>query len=87
MTREHEIYDADGNLLGNISLSDMQMKRLAAGGLISVRYHTPQLLRQVLGEHSGVFELMLKDGKIVSQGAEELKRYIALLDAIEVANA
>jgi hypothetical protein len=87
MRREHEIFDGNGESLGHITLSDNQMKTLATGGLIAVRYHTPQLLRAALGDRNGLFELKLIDGKIVAQAPEEAKRYIALLDDMEKAHA
>ena len=87
MRREHEIFDNDGNSLGKIPLSENQMKTLAMGCLIAVRYHTPQMLREILGDRSGLFELRLADGNIVTQGTEETKRYIAMLDDIDKANA
>lgn len=87
MTREHEIFDTDGNSLGNITLSDTQMKTLATGSLIAVRYHTPQRLRELLGDRHGLFELRLENGRITAADPAELKRYIDLLDAIEYAHA
>ena len=87
MTREHEIFDTDGNSLGNITLSDTQMKTLATGSLIAVRYHTPQLLRPALGDRNGLFELKLEGEHITATDPGEVKRYIQLLDAMEQAGA
>jgi len=83
MRREHEIFDSDGGSLGHITLSQNQMKTLATGGLIAVRYHTPQLLRDVLGDRHGLFELKLDGEHITATDPGEVKRYIELLDAIE----
>lgn len=87
MRREHEIFDGNGESLGHITLSDNQMKTLATGGLIAVRYHTPQLLRAALGDRHGLFELKIEDGRITATDPGEVKRYIEMLDAIEKAHA
>jgi len=87
MKREHEIFDGNGDSLGRITLSHNQMKTLATGGLIAVRYHTPQLLRPTLGDRNGLFELKLEGEHITATDPGEVKRYIALLDAMEQAGA
>jgi len=87
MRREHEIFDGNGDSLGNITLSNWQMKTLATGGLVAVRYHTPQLLRPALGDRNGLFELKLEGERITATDPGEVKRYIELLDAMEQAGA
>jgi hypothetical protein len=87
MRREHEIFDGNGESLGRLTLSQNQMKTLATGGLIAVRYHTPQLLRGALGDRNGLFELKLEGEHITASDPGEVKRYIELLDAIEQAHA
>jgi hypothetical protein len=88
MRREYEIFDGNGDSLGRLTLSQNQMKTLATGGVIAVRYHTPQRLRDALGDRHGLFELKLDaGGHITATDPGEVKRYIELLDAIEQAHA
>ena len=47
------IFDGDGNEIADIPLSEKQQRRARAGEEIVVIYHTPQMLRYLLGEHSG----------------------------------
>jgi hypothetical protein len=81
-----EIFDADGNSIGKIPLSARQLDLLAVGENITVQFHTPQLLRHLVGEHSGFF-LLGKNaaGHIVvpPDQVAELKRFIKLFTDIK----
>ena len=81
-----EIFDVDGNSLGKIPLSARQMDLLAVGENITVQYHTPQLLRHLVGERSGSFEL----GKnaagqivVVPDDVVALQRFVKLFTDIK----
>lgn len=56
------VHDADGNVVAEISaLSEKMQGILATGGEITMIYHTPQMMRGMLGERNGSFSLH-KDG-------------------------
>jgi len=72
-----DVFDKDGNELGFVTLSENQMAALTDGEIV-VSFHTPQLMRPTLGDHSGRFTLRDDAGRIVCEEPEELKRYLDL---------
>ena len=80
-----EIFDGDGNRLGDIVLSDNQIALLAAGENVNVMFHTPQLFRQIIGEQRGSFLLTTRDGRISANDKNAVLRFIALQKAIKAA--
>ena len=60
------IFDGDGNELADIVLSEKQQSVLDHDEDIIVLYHTPQMLRYILGEHSGSFMLHKRGDRIVA---------------------
>lgn len=79
------IHDDEGKEIADIVLSERQLELLNSGAAIHVQYHTPQLLRSALGEHSGVFLLMKKGERITTDKPETIKRYAALVKSIAAA--
>ena len=80
-----DVYDSDGNLLGNVPLSENQQAALDKGGNVSVLYHTPQLLQHTLGRRSGSF-MLYKDGeRVVALTSSSVKEFIELQAAIKAA--
>lgn len=79
------IFDRDGNEIGQVEISHKQQAVLDAGEEIVVIYHTPQLLRHIIGEKSGTFVLRMVGPHVVAQDAAAIKRYIALQVAIKKA--
>ena len=79
------IFDGDGNELAEIQLSEKQTQVLGAGEAIVVIYHTPQLLRHILGEQNGTFTLRKAGELVVAKDVDGLKRYAALQIAIRKA--
>ena len=76
------IYDSDGNEIGSIPLSDKQRTTIETGAEIVVIYHTPQLLRSLLGERNGSF-ILRKDGdRVVTTTTAAVKDFVALQQAI-----
>jgi len=82
-----EIYDADGNELGLISLTERQQAVLDAGGSIDVLYHTPQLMRTVFGTRSGVFSLHQDGDRLLTSTPAAVKDYAQLRAAVAAAKA
>lgn len=76
------IYDGDGNEIGSIPLSDKQRATIEAGETIVVIYHTPQLLRSVLGERNGSFMLRKDGDRVVTTTTAAVKDFVALQKAI-----
>ncbi len=79
------IHDGDGNEIGDIALSEKQQGVLETGEEIVVIYHTPQLLRHLLGEQSGSFVLQKRGQRIVAKDADHLRGYANLQRAIKAA--
>ena len=76
------VHDADGNELGELSISDKQREALSDGAAVEVQYHTPQLLQSVLGTHSGTFTLQMDDDRLVTTTPDIFKRYLELRDGV-----
>jgi hypothetical protein len=79
------IFDRDGHEIDDIPLSDKQREVLDLDEEIVVIYHTPQLLRYMLGEHTGTFSLRLQDGHVTAADAAALRAYATLQKRIKVA--
>jgi hypothetical protein len=82
-----KIYDSDGTVIGSIALSDKQQTLLEAGEDIVVIYHTPQLLRSLLGERNGSF-MLRKDGeRVVTTTTAAVKEFMAIQAGVAAARA
>jgi hypothetical protein len=79
-----KIYDADGNELGSVPLTEKQRDALDAGGSIAVLYHTPQLMHAELGKRSGSFSLHKDGDRLVTTTPAAVKDYAQLRTAIDV---
>jgi hypothetical protein len=79
------IFDRDGNEIAQIEISHKQQAVLDTGEEIVVIYHTPQLLRHIIGEKSGTFVLRKMGLLVVAQDVAGIKRYAALQVAIKKA--
>jgi hypothetical protein len=77
------VFDRDGNRIDDINLSPKKVELLARGVAVEVTYHTPQLLRYVLGEENGKFTLSRDGGKITAADAEAIRRYVRLQKRIK----
>jgi hypothetical protein len=73
-----DVFDGDNNLVANIPISEKQLAALDAGAEVAMIFHTPQLLRYVLGERNGSFSLQRQNGRIVTREAEALKAFAQL---------
>ena len=79
------IYDADGNELGAVPLSENQQAVLERGGKVSMFYHTPQLLQNILGHRSGSF-MLYKDGdRVLALAPDAVKEFCDMQTAIKAA--
>lgn len=79
------IFDRDGNEIADIPLSEKQQAMLNDDEEIVVIYHTPQLLRFILGEQSGSFTLRKIGDHLAAGDADNLRAYAALQKRIKVA--
>jgi hypothetical protein len=79
------IFDGDGNELADIALSEKQQAVLDHDEDIIVIYHTPQMLRYILGEQSGTFMLHKRGDRIIAAAPDNLRAYAKLQRAIKIA--
>ena len=79
------IHDDDGNEIADMTLSEKQDAILKAGEEIVVIYHTPQLLRTLLGEQNGTFVLRKNGDRITTANAATVKKFADLQRAIKAA--
>ena len=79
------IFDGDGNELADIPLSEKNQHVLDHDEEIVIIYHTPQMLRYVLGEKSGTFMLRKRGDHIVAADVVSLRAYADLQRAIKAA--
>ena len=79
------IHDRDGHELADIAVSERQLGVLDLGEEVVVIYHTPQMLRYILGERSGSFMLHKRGDRIVAAAPDSLRAYADLQRAIKVA--
>jgi hypothetical protein len=78
-----EVFDRDGNRIDEIILSPKKVDLLARGVAVEVTYHTPQLLRYVLGEEHGTFTLGRTGERITAADPEAIRRYVRLQKRIK----
>jgi hypothetical protein len=78
-----KIFDDGGAEIAEIEISERQAGVLEHGDQIVVIYHTPQLLRHVLGEQAGSFELHKRGQFVIAKDVDGIKRYAGLQDAIK----
>jgi hypothetical protein len=81
------IFDRDGNELADIPLSEKNQAVLEHDEEIVIIYHTPQMLRYLLGEKSGTFTLRKRGDHIVAADVVSLRAYAALQLGIRAAQA
>jgi hypothetical protein len=74
-----DIYDQDGNVLASMELSEQQLALLDRDSAITVRYHTPQLLRGLLGERNGSFTLRKTASRITADDSDTVRQFAALM--------
>ena len=79
------IRDGDGNEIADIALSEKQRTLLEAGENVVLIYHTPQMLRHLLGEYSGSFILGKQGEDVVTPAPDSLRAYAKLQRAIKAA--
>lgn len=79
------VYDTDGNMLGDVPLSEMQQAALERTGKVSVLYHTPQLLQGLLGRRSGSFMLYQQGDRIMALTSSAVKEFLEIQAAVKAA--
>lgn len=80
-----KIFDCDGNELADIPLSEKQCALLEAGENVVTIYHTPQMLRHVLGQCNGTFTLTKQQDRIVVNDVPSLRAYADMQRAVKQA--
>jgi hypothetical protein len=73
-----DVYEANGTHIGELPISPEDLNLLHDGATITINFHTPRMLRQVLEIMNGSFELIEVDGKIITAQPEIVKRYITM---------
>ena len=79
------IHDAGGAVIGEITLSSKMIAALETGGEITLMFHTPQLLRGLLGESAGSVVLRKEGERIVAGNPQSVRKYCDLQKAIAAA--
>jgi copper homeostasis protein CutC len=80
-----KIFGGDGQELGDLDLSEKMLAVLEHEGDVALTFHTPQLLRYVLGERAGSFILRKHETRVLVDDVDTLRRYIALQRDIKTA--
>jgi len=80
-----EIYDAKGWVIGNVELSENQLRSLDMGEVVSVQYHTPRAFRAQMGVVQGRFDLGKFEGRIVSHDPDSTRKCAELHAAVKQA--
>jgi hypothetical protein len=78
------IYDQNGAKIGDVLLSQKQQALVDSGQTLTVLYHTPQLMRGLLGTRNGSFTLRKDGERIVTKQPVAVQEYIDLQKAIAV---
>jgi hypothetical protein len=76
-----DVYAAD-KVIADIPLSMKQMAMLEAGEAITVIFHTPQMLRDLLGPRNGAFTLVKDNDRITTAEPDSVKQFADLQRAI-----
>jgi hypothetical protein len=71
-----DVYEANGAHIGALPISPQDLSVLHNGGTLTITFHTPRMLRQVLDIMNGSFQLIEVEGKIITAQPETVKRYI-----------
>ena len=79
------IFDGDGNEIADIEISEKQTKILELGEEVVLLFHTPQLLRSLLGERTGSFTLKKIGARVIAMDADSVKKYADMLRAVKKA--
>jgi len=74
----NDIFDSEGNVIAAISLSERNRELLDRGVTVTIMYHTPQLMRSVLGDQSGQFALFKHEDQIRTTDPMQVKAYADL---------
>jgi len=82
MAELFDVHEATGALIGGIPISPQDLATLHRGETVTIQFHTPKMLREELGAHNGVFEIMELDGKLLVTNPDAVKEYIELQEAI-----
>lgn len=80
-----DIFNQAGDNVATIPLSEKQLTTMATGADIVVIFHTPQLLRGVLGERNGSFTLRRIHERIETDQPDAVKQYAELQKAVQAA--
>jgi hypothetical protein len=78
-----DIFDPTGEKIAAIPLSERQLQLLDVGTTIVVQYHTPQLLRGILGEQTGSFALHKMSERIIATDPHAVKICAEMLQGVE----
>ena len=78
MAETFDIYDPHLAHIGEIPISPQQREQLHRGGTITMSYHTPRMLRELIGIRNGQFDVIETDNHLIVTDVEEAKRFIEL---------
>jgi len=77
------VYDPEGKHSLDLPLSEKQRALLEAGGEVTIVYHTPQLMRGLIGRSSGQLKVKQTDGRCMASDPLAFRAFQALWVAIE----
>ena len=79
-----DIRYTDGKRIGAMTLSERSQTLLDSGEHVTVIYHTPQLLRDELGNITGSFVLYKDDDQIRTNDLRQVTEFLQLQTAIDM---
>ena len=85
MAESFDIYDPNLAHIGEISISPQQREQLHRGGTVTIAYHTPRMLRELVGVRNGQFDVIETDNHLIVTDVDTAKRFIEL--QIDIARA
>jgi hypothetical protein len=78
MAELFDVFEPTGALIGAIPLSAHMLRQLHGGQTVTIMFHTPRMLRDLMRPAAGSFEVTELKGKLVATNGEAVKQYIAM---------
>ena len=77
------IHDLDGKQSFELPLSFKQRELLDTGAEVTISYHTPQLMRGLLGTRSGKVTIKRQGDRVIASNTRDFHAFKLLREAIE----
>jgi hypothetical protein len=77
------VHDLDGKQSMEVPLSFKQRELLDAGQEVTISFHTPQLMRGLLGSRSGKVTIRRQGDQVIASNTRDFHAFKMLREAIE----